>query len=124
MPPWYPQEPAVTSAEHLPRDSRFSPSYPQRVHLKERSQLIALLNEWKERVAAASQQLAAMPEGPARAARQKLYFQMGGACDQIAEAVRRLPMEVGHLYEEDKLRLDEAVAALERLFRQWEAEKR
>ena len=44
---------------------------------------------------------------------------MLGARDQIAEAVRRLPMEVGGLYEEDRHRLDEAVAALERLSRTW-----
>jgi hypothetical protein len=45
---------------------------------------------------------------------------MLGARDQISEAVRRLPMEVGHMYEDDKLRLEEAEAALERLFKEWQ----
>ena len=36
------------------------------------------------------------------------------------EAVRRLPGEVGALYVEDKHRLDEARAALERVIGRWD----
>jgi hypothetical protein len=43
---------------------------------------------------------------------------MLGARDQIADAARRLPGEVGELYEEDRHRLEEAVAALDRLINQ------
>jgi hypothetical protein len=49
-----------------------------------------------------------------------MLHQMQGARDQIADAVRRLPMETDDLYEEDRHRLDEAVAALNRLFERWD----
>jgi hypothetical protein len=50
----------------------------------------------------------------------RLYSQMQGARDQVAEAVRRLPMEVGGLYHEDHERLEQAKAAIERTWRRWE----
>ena len=37
----------------------------------------------------------------------RLYHQMQGARDQVAEAVRRLPLEVGGLYHEDHERFTE-----------------
>jgi hypothetical protein len=46
---------------------------------------------------------------------------MLGACDQVADAVRRLPKETGELYEEDRHRLEEAVAALDRVLARWNA---
>ena len=85
-----------------------SPTYPQRVHIRERAQWSALLVEWRTRVAEASR-TASGPGSDLRVAR------MQGALDQIAEAVARLPMEVGELYEEDRHSLEQAVAALERL---------
>jgi hypothetical protein len=45
---------------------------------------------------------------------------MLGARDQIAEGVRRLPLETGALYDEDHERYKEAVAAFERVYRRWE----
>jgi hypothetical protein len=110
----------VSATDQASRNPRLSPTYPQRVHLKERPALQEKLRRWDARVAAAAHELAALPEGPAGAARRKLYFQMLGARDQLHEAVRRLPMEVGSLYHEDTLRLQEAEAALERLFTEWE----
>jgi hypothetical protein len=110
----------LTATERPTRDPRFSPTYPQRVHLKERPALEELLRKWDARIAEASQKFTAVTAGPADESKRKLYFQMLGARDQLAEAVRRLPMETGHLYEEDRLRLKEAVAALERLFKQWD----
>jgi hypothetical protein len=97
-----------------------SPTYPQRVHIRERAQWQALLKTWEDRIASASQSLATLPPGPDRSVREFLIVQMAGARDQLADAVRRLPMEVGSLYKDDRLRADEAVAALERLFRRWE----
>jgi hypothetical protein len=44
---------------------------------------------------------------------------MIGALDEIADAIRRLPGEVGAMYAEDKHRVDQAVAALERLLKKW-----
>jgi hypothetical protein len=48
---------------------------------------------------------------------------MLGARDQVADAARRLPSETGDLYEEDKHRLEQAVAALDRVLREWDAQK-
>lgn len=93
-----------------------NPSYPQRVHVRERAEWQALLQSWETRIAEAHAQLSRKPD-PSAAAR--LYAQMLGARDQIADAVRRLPMEVGGLYDEDRHRVTEAVAALERLFNRW-----
>jgi hypothetical protein len=93
------------------------------VHIRERSQWQALLKTWDERVAATGRELAQKAVGPGRDAADRVYIQMQGARDQIAEAVRRLPMEVGSLYEQDRLRVEEAVAALERLFQRWEGSK-
>ena len=47
---------------------------------------------------------------------------MLGARDQVADAVKRLPLETGHLYEEDRHRAEEAVAALDRLFKTWDTQ--
>ena len=46
---------------------------------------------------------------------------MMGARDQMAEAVRRMPLETGILYDEDAERLRHAEAALVRLLPQWDA---
>ena len=94
-----------------------SPTYPQRTHIRERSQWEAMLKQWRMRVAEDAESLAMLtPGSPQLAERQKLHNQMLGALDQIADAARRMPMEVGELYEEDLHRLKEGVAALERLF--------
>lgn len=100
-----------------------SPTYPHRVHLSERPRWDALLHEWEGRVASAREQLAGEAKGPGREEAERLVAQMIGARDQLAEAVRRLPMEVGHFYEEDRQRADEAVAALERLLKRRDASR-
>lgn len=93
-----------------------SRSYPRRIHVRERPEWNALLQSWEARITeAASQRSARTDQGTT----SKLYAQMLGARDQLADAVRRLPMEVGELYEEDRHRVNLAVAALERLFAQW-----
>jgi hypothetical protein len=91
-------------------DPRRSPTYPQRVHIRERAQWQALLASWDEKIAAARK--SSKVSGDAACL---IFAQMAGARDQIADAVNRLPMEVGEMYEEDKHRLEEAVAALERM---------
>jgi hypothetical protein len=102
-------------AEMTKGDPRKSPSYPQRVNIRERAQWQGVLASWESRLAEARRQRAQSGAGS-----DLLLARMEGARDQIADAVRRLPMEVGHMYEDDKLRVGEAVAALERLFAQWE----
>ena len=86
-----------------------NPSYPQRTHIRERAQWQAVLAEWDAKIAEAQHKLGG------RAETARLSGQMAGARDQIADAVRRMPMEVGEMYAEDKHRLEEAVAALQRL---------
>jgi hypothetical protein len=102
-------------------DPRKNPSYPQRVHIHERARWQGVLLQCDERIAAARAKLNDMPPGPNRAAFERLFAQMLGACDQVAEAARRLPTETGELYEEDRHRLHEAVAALERVSQRWES---
>jgi hypothetical protein len=97
-------------------DPRRNPSYPQRVHIRERAEWSALLKSWEDRVAEARRQL---PSRPDREKAAVLIAQMTGALDQIRDAAKRLPMEVGGLYDEDRFRLDLAVSALERLFARW-----
>lgn len=98
-------------------DPRRSPTYPQRVHIRERGQWLAVLKTYQDRVAEAGRLL---PSKPDQAAARRTYAQMLGAVDQIADAARRLPMQVGELYDEDKHRLEEAVAALERMLASWD----
>jgi hypothetical protein len=114
----------VSVSEAKSSDPRKSPTYPQRVHIRERAQWQAVLSQWSARIATARSELGTRPTGPKRGSLDLLYAQMLGARDQIDDAVRRLPMEVGDMYEEDRHRLEEAVAALERLFTRWEAAKK
>ncbi len=98
-----------------------NPSYPHRTHTAEGPKWRALLDDWQAKVAAATSKLNVLGDHPRRAEFEFLADQMQGALDQIADASRRLPGEVGELYEEDKHRVDQAVAALGRLLSKWEA---
>ncbi len=98
-------------------DPRRNPSYPQRVHIRERAEWASVLRTWEARVAEARRQVSSKPD---QAAASILLAQMTGSVDQIRDAAKRLPMEVGALYDEDRFRLDLAVSALERLFARWE----
>jgi hypothetical protein len=109
------------SASPRPKVPFKSPTYPLRVHFGERASLDERLLACEERIQAVRQKLDAMGNQPERAGLERLYFQMLGARDQIAEAVRRLPLETGALYDEDKERYEEAVAAFERLYGRWES---
>jgi hypothetical protein len=98
-----------------------SPTYPQRRHFGERGALEASLRGCEERIQAIRQKLDTLGSHPQRAAYERIYHQMLGARDQIAESVRRLPVETGSLYDEDKERYDQAVAACDRAYNRWEA---
>jgi hypothetical protein len=97
-----------------------SPTYPVRNHFAERAELEARLRSIDERIQAVRRQLDAMGSRPDRSGAERYYIQMLGARDQVAEAVRRLPLETGALYDEDKERYTEALAAFERADRRWE----
>lgn len=97
-------------------DPRFSPTYPQRIHAGERAHWNAVLADWEQRISEAGLSLSTRGS---RADLERLFAQMLGARDQLVDAVRRLPGESGALYHEDRHRVHEAVAALERLFSKW-----
>jgi hypothetical protein len=99
-----------------------NPSYPQRTHLLERAHWLEVLRSCEERIGRARQKLDVLPAGASRAPFERLYAQMLGARDQVADAARRMPLECGDLYTEDKHRLEEAVAALDRVFQRWDAQ--
>lgn len=105
---------------HAPRQPLAkNPSYPQRVHVKERAELQGILAHWDAKIAEARRKLDVLGQSADRATFDRLYAQMLGSRDQIAHAVSRMPMETGDLYEEDEHRLHQAVAALERIFKRW-----
>jgi hypothetical protein len=99
-----------------------NPTYPQRVHLHERAQWQDVLKGVEDRISKARQKLDVIGTGANRAAFERLYSQMLGARDQVADAVRRMPTETGDLYAEDRHRVEEAVAALDRVFKRWESQ--
>lgn len=98
-----------------------SPSYPPRVHFHEREALQATLRSCEERLKGIRQRLDLLGNHPQRAAHERVYFQMIGARDQVADTVRRLPLETGALYDEDKERYEIAMAAFDRVFRRWDS---
>ena len=97
-----------------------SPTYPVRSHFAERAEMEQRLRSIDERIHAARRQLDAQGSRPDRSGPERYYFQMLGARDQVAESVRRLPLETGALYDEDRERYTEALAAFERAHRRWE----
>jgi hypothetical protein len=103
-------------------DPTKNPSYPQRVHLQEKPHWLGVLQTVESRLAVARQKLSVLGNDAKRPAFERIYAQMLGARDQVADAVRRLPLETGGLYEEDHHRVDEAVAALDRLFLKWDSQ--
>jgi hypothetical protein len=113
----------VTTSDPKPvADPRKNPSYPQRVHLSEKPHWEGVLQKVESRLTVPRQKLNVLGNDPKRAAFERIFAQMQGARDQVADAVKRLPLETGGLYEEDHHRVDEAVAALDRLFQKWDAE--
>ena len=114
---------ADVPARPQPVDPLKNPSYPQRVHIHERANWQEILRRCEQRIVTARQELNGLGNGPNRAAFERLYAQMLGARDQVADAARRLPVETGDLYAEDRQRVHEAVAALERSLQRWEAQK-
>ncbi len=96
-----------------------NPSYPQRSHFGERPQLEETLSSWEQKINNLAGKLTDLANHPGRSTYERLFFQMQGARDQMAEAVCRMPLETGALYEEDRERFEAAAAALRRLFQSW-----
>ena len=100
-----------------------NPSYPQRTHFGERPQLEETLRSWEQKLSSVAGKLTALANHPGRATYERLFHQMQGARDQMAEAVRRMPVETGALYDEDRERFEAAAAALGRLCQSWDGVK-
>ena len=100
-----------------------NPSYPQRTHFGERPQLEETLRSWEQKIDNLAGKLTALGNHPGRATYERLFHQMQGARDQMAEAVRRMPVETGALYDEDRERFEAAAAALGRLCQNWDGVK-
>jgi len=109
--------PATTSSRALPEGN---PTYPQRTHFGEKAALESTLRSWDEKIAGFAGKLSVLGSGSERAGRERLFHQMMGARDQMAESVLRMPLETGSLYVEDGERLRNAEAALVRLTQRWE----
>jgi hypothetical protein len=103
-----------------PADPFHNPSYPERTHLLDRAQLEIALRSCDERVKSALQKLNALRSHEQKSLYVRLYHQMQGACDQAAEAARRIPLEAGELYHEDQERFQQAMDALDRVWQRWE----
>ena len=101
-------------------DPRRNSAYPARIHWGEQSHWSGVLQTWDAKVTEAGEKLSALSGHANQEFYQRTYAQMLGGRDQIFESASRLPREVGDLYEEDKHRVEQAVAALERLFVRWE----
>ena len=115
-------EPLAVAGTPAPNPLK-NPAYPQRVHIHERAQWQGVLKTCEDRIAGARQKLNVIGASSSRADFERLFAQMLGARDQVAEAIRRLPLETGDLYEEDKHRVEQAVAALDRVFQRWDSQK-
>ena len=88
-----------------------NPSYPYRVHTHEKPFWDGILRGLDERLNQARELVGADASEP----RRFLLVQLAGARDQVYEMARRLPGEVGELYEEDRHKLEQAVAAFDRV---------
>ncbi len=98
-----------------------NPSYPPRVHFDERAKFQESLRSCEDRLKGIRQRLDLLGNHPQKAAHERVYFQMLGAHDQVADTIRRLPVETGALYDEDKERYEIAMAAFERVYKSWDS---
>jgi hypothetical protein len=115
------EQEAITRDGSRAIDPFHNPSYPARTHYHERDELERSLRSALERINKAHQKLSSLAGDPRAAVLVRLYHQMLGARDQIAACVRRMPLETGELYEGDRERYAQAVAALERTWQKWQA---
>lgn len=98
-----------------------NPSYPERTYFPERPALEAKLKACDEKIAGVRRKIALVANHARKAEYQKVFHQLQGARDQLADAVYRMPREAGGLYHEDRERLEAAERSLTWLLRRWEA---
>lgn len=112
---------AVPATPAAPANPFKSPSYPARIHLSERASLADVLQSCDERLAEFRRKLDVLAKSPDRATYERMYLQLQGARDQVADAVRRMPLEAGDLYHEDRERFQAATEAFDRIAERWSA---
>jgi hypothetical protein len=111
---------AEPAADGRAADPYHNPSYPKRTHFNEAAELHDAVRRCDERLESVYQTLFTLADGARKPDVVRLYHQLQGARDQIAETARRMPLEAGELYREDKERFDQATAAFERMWGRWE----
>jgi hypothetical protein len=111
--------PAPADGQHR-SDPFHNPSYPRRDHFLAKAKLEEAVRACEERIRSAGQTLSSAANDPRQATFVRLYHQMLAARDQAATSARRMPLETGDLYEHDKERFEQAMAALDRLWQSWE----
>ncbi|WP_165249009.1 hypothetical protein [Paludisphaera soli] len=97
-----------------------NPSYPERTHFPERPALEAKLKSCDEKLGAVRRKLALLSNHARRAEYEKVFHQLQGARDQLADSSYRMPREAGGLYHEDRERLEAAERSFAWLLRRWE----
>lgn len=110
---------AVPATPPAPANPYKSPSYPARIHLGERAALTDVLQSCDDRLEGFRRKLDVLAKGPDRATYERMYLQLQGARDQVADAVRRMPLEAGGLYHEDRERFQAATEAFDRIAARW-----
>jgi CBS-domain-containing membrane protein len=103
-----------------PEDAYRNPSYPQHIHFADRARLDEALRSCDERLNSALQKLNVLSNHAQKDTFVRLFHQLQGARDQVAEAARRIPLEVGGLYREDEERFKQAMDAIERIRHEWD----
>jgi hypothetical protein len=91
-----------------------------RVHFGEKAALDASLRACDEKIRTVEQKLTALANDPRRAEFERAYYRLLGARDQVAETVRRLPLETGELFDLDKERYEQAVRSFDRVYQLWD----
>ncbi|APW60402.1 hypothetical protein [Paludisphaera borealis] len=98
-----------------------NPSYPERTHQADRAGLATTLKSCDEKITAVRKKLGLLANHPRRAEYEKIFHQLQGGRDQIADAASRMPREAGELYHEDAERLEFAKQAFARFMARWDA---
>jgi hypothetical protein len=112
---------SIPSTPAAPPSPFKNPTYPQRIHYGERAALVDILRSCDERLEGFRKKLDVLGQSAERAAYERRFLQLQGARDQVADTIRRMPIEAGELYHEDRERLQAAIEAFDRIEARWSA---
>ena len=113
----------VADSQVAPTPARWykNPSYPERTHFSERAALEGKLKACDEKLAAVKRKLGLLGNHAKKAEYERVYNQLCGARDQIADAGYRMAREAGGLYHEDLERLEAAERSFAWILQRWDA---